>query len=348
MLEATLALRIGTLDLDVALEAAAGDAVALLGPNGAGKTTFLRALAGLVRLTRGEIRLDGTVLDDTARGVHVPTERRPIGLVFQEHLLFPHLTVLENVAFGLRARGRGRAALDLARAWLDRVELGELAAVKPAALSGGQAQRVALARSLATNPRLLLLDEPLAALDATTRATVRRELRRQLSSFTGVHILVTHDPLEAMAFADRLVILEAGRILQSGSVAEVAQRPRSRYVADLVGVNFLRGHGHDGRVDLDGGGTLAIPEAVNGPVFATIHPRAVALHRARPDGSPRNVWCGRIGPLDVQADRARVRIDGTPPIVAEVTPAAIQDLDLAAGGLVWVSVKATEIGVYPC
>jgi len=347
VLEATLALRIGTLDLDVALEAAAGDAVALLGPNGAGKTTFLRALAGLVRLTRGEIRLDGTVLDDTARGVHVPTERRPIGLVFQDHLLFPHLTVLENVAFGLRARGRGRAALDLARAWLDRVELGELAAVKPAALSGGQAQRVALARSLATNPRLLLLDEPLAALDATTRATVRRELRRQLSSFTGVHILVTHDPLEAMAFADRLVILEAGRILQSGSVAEVAQRPRSRYVADLVGVNFLRGHGHDGRVDLDGGGTLAIPEAVNGPVFATIHPRAVALHRARPDGSPRNVWRGRIGPLDVQADRARVRIDGTPPIVAEVTPAAIQDLDLAAGGLVWVSVKATEIGVYP-
>jgi len=326
MLRATVAVRLGTLDLDVAVDAAPGEIVALLGPNGAGKTTFLRAVAGLAALDRGRVELDEVVLEDTSRGVRMPPERRPIGVVFQDYLLFPHLTALENVAFGLRARGTsGPEARVRAASWLDRL----------------------LARALAVDPRLLLLDEPLAALDASARGSVRRDLRRHLASFAGIRIVVTHDPLEAVALADRLVILEGGRIVQTGSVAEVTQRPRSRYVADLVGVNLFRGVATAGHVALVGGAMVQSADGVEGEVFATIHPRAVALHRTRPEGSPRNVWHGHASALDFQGDRVRVGVEGEMSIVAEVTPAAVHDLDLAEGGEVWVSVKATEIGVYP-
>jgi molybdate transport system ATP-binding protein len=348
MLTAQVAVRLEALDLDVSLEAAPGEIVAVLGPNGAGKSTFLRAVAGLVPLTRGRVALDDVVLEDTARRIHLPPERRPIGVVFQDYLLFPHLTVLENVAFGLRARGvTGREARVRAASWLDRLGIGETAETKPRALSGGQAQRVALARALATDPRILLLDEPLAALDASARGTVRRDLKRHLASFAGIRIVITHDPLEAVALADRLVIVERGRVVQTGSPAEVTQRPRSRYVADLVGVNLLRGTATGGQVALPGGASLQSADGVDGEVFAVIHPRAVALHRARPEGSPRNVWRGRASALDFQGDRVRVGVEGEMPIVAEVTPAAVRDLDLAEGGEVWVSVKATEISVYP-
>jgi len=210
-LEARVGLRLGRLDLEVELAVGTGELVVLLGPNGAGKTTLLRALAGLVPLDRGRVVLDGAVLEDTAAGAWVPTERRPVGFVFQDYLLFPHLSALENVAFGLRARGLARAeARRRAAAWLDRVGLAAHAAARPRALSGGQAQRVALARAMVGEPRLLLLDEPLAALDAATRAEVRRDLRRHLASFGGTRLLVTHDPLEALALADRLVVLEGG------------------------------------------------------------------------------------------------------------------------------------------
>jgi molybdate transport system ATP-binding protein len=206
---------------------------------------------------------------------------------------------------------------------------------------------VALARALAIDPRLLLLDEPLAALDASARGSVRRDLKRHLASFAGIRIVITHDPLEAIALADRLVILERGRVVQTGSPADVTQRPRSRYVADLVGMNLLRGIAIAGQVALAGGATLQSADAVDGEVFAVVHPRAVALHRARPEGSPRNVWRGRASALDFQGDRVRVRVEGEMPIVAEVTPAAVRELELAEGGEVWVSVKATEITVYP-
>jgi len=348
MLTAQVAVRLGTLDLDVSIDATPGEIVAVLGPNGAGKTTFLRAVAGLVPLTQGRVVLDEVVLEDAARHVHVPPERRPIGVVFQEYLLFPHLTALENVAFGLRARGvAGSDARTRAGSWLERLGVGDCAEARPGALSGGQAQRVALARALAIDPRLLLLDEPLAALDASARGAVRRDLRRHLASFAGIRILITHDPLEAVALAERLVILERGRVVQTGSPAEVTQRPRSRYVADLVGVNLLRGTAARGLVALSGGAVLQSADGVDGDVFAVIHPRAVALHRARPEGSPRNVWRGRASALDFQGDRVRVGVEGEMPIVAEVTPAAVRELDLAEGGEVWVSVKATEISVYP-
>ena len=347
-LDAQIQATVGAFDLDVELSVAAGDVVAVLGPNGAGKTSLMRALAGLLTLAGGRVALDGNVLEEPAAGVRVPTERRPIGMVFQDYLLFPHLSVAENVAFGLRARGMAHApALAEAGRWLARVGLPVEGDRKPASLSGGQAQRVALARALASHPALLLLDEPMAALDASTRVELRRDLRRHLESFRGVRVLVTHDPVEAMAMADRLVVLEHGRVLQSGSPSEVTQHPRSRYVADLVGVNLFRGRASHDVITLAGGGTLTAAGAGNGDVFAVVHPRTVALFRSRPDGTPRNVWEGRAVDLDLQADRVRVYLAGSPSIVAEVTPAAVRELGLDRGDQVWIAVKATEVNVYP-
>jgi molybdate transport system ATP-binding protein len=332
----------------VELAIAPGEVAALLGPNGAGKTTVLRALAGLLRLAGGRVVLDGRVLEEPARRVSVPAERRPVGMVFQDYLLFPHLSVAENVAFGLRSRGVGRSqARRTAAAWLERLGLPGVADARPGTLSGGQQQRVALARALATEPRLLLLDEPLAALDVSVRAEVRRDLRRHLREFAGVNLLVTHDPLEAIALADRLIVIEAGRIVQAGTPAEVAERPRSRYVADLVGVNLLRGAAAGGVVEVAGGGRLEVVGSGSGEVFAVVPPSGVSLWRSRPDGSPRNVWRGRAAGLDLLGDRVRVRVEGSPSLVAEVTPAAVAELGLAEGTEVWVSVKATEVRVYP-
>jgi molybdate transport system ATP-binding protein len=347
-LQARVELTLGRLHLDVEVAVAGGELVVLLGPNGAGKTTLLRALAGLVALNRGRVVLDGRVLEDTAAKVRVATEERPIGFVFQDYLLFPHLSALENVAFGLRARGVPRhEARRRAAAWLDRVGLAGHAGARPGALSGGQAQRVALARAMVTDPRLLLLDEPLAALDAATRSEVRRDLRRHLDSFDGTRLLVTHDPLEAMTIGDRLVVVEDGRVTQSGTAAEVSARPRSRYVAELVGVNLYRGHAAGHAIRLGDGATLVAADDHHGEVFAAVHPHAVALHRRPPEGTPRNVWPGTAEAMEAVGDRVRVRVAGRVPIVAEVTPAAAAELRLGDGGPVWAAVKATEVSVYP-
>lgn len=347
-LEASIRLELGPLDLDMQISIDEGEVVALLGPNGAGKTTLLRAIAGLISFRSGRVRLDGKVLEDTATNQYVPTERRPIGFVFQDYLLFPHLNVLDNVAFGLRSRGMARAAAAVkATEWLERVGLRSYAGAKPAELSGGQRQRVALARALAPDPRLLLLDEPLAALDATTRAEVRRDLKRHLASFHGIRLVVTHDPLEAVALADRLIVMENGQLVQTGSPAEVTEHPRSQYVADLVGVNLLRGGADHGWVRTPGGRRVAAAGAESGEVFAVIHPRAVALHKSHPEGSPRNVWSGRASHIELMGNRVRVRIEGEVPLVAEVTPSALSELELVEGGEVWLSFKATDVGVYP-
>jgi molybdate transport system ATP-binding protein len=348
-LQARVQLTLGQLRLDAELAIASGELVVLLGPNGAGKTTLLRALAGLVPLDGGRVALDGTVLEETASRVRVATEQRPIGVVFQDYLLFPHLSALDNVAFGLRARGVPRAeARRLAAAWLERVGLADHAASRPRALSGGQAQRVALARAMVCAPRLLLLDEPLAALDAASRSEVRRDLRRHLASFDGIRLLVTHDPLEAMTMADRLVVLEHGRITQTGTAAQVSAQPRSRYVAELVGVNLFSGLADGHTIQLAaGGGVLVAADRHHGEVFAAVHPHAVALYRRPPEGTPRNVWAGTAETLEAVGDRVRVRIAGQVPLVAEVTPAAAGELRLADGGRVFASVKATEVRVYP-
>jgi molybdate transport system ATP-binding protein len=346
-LDADLHLALGTLRLEVALGATRGETVAVLGPNGAGKTTLLRALAGLAPIDRGRIALDGIVLDD-GNGVFVPPERRPVGVVFQNHLLFPHLDVLENVAFGLRSRGVSkRAARTRAQVALERVALPNIGRSKPSEISGGQAQRVALARAIATEPRLLLLDEPLSALDQSARNTVRQDLRRQLASFPGVRVLVTHDPVDAAALADRLVIVEHGAVVQEGTFSDVSTRPRSKYVADLIGVNLFRGRGEHDVVRLERGAVLAAPDAGTDEVFAVVHPRAVSLFPQRPSGSPRNVSSGRVEHIELLGDRVRVRTSGEIPLVAEITPAALQELALVEGDTVWTAMKATDVAVFP-
>jgi molybdate transport system ATP-binding protein len=347
-LDLNIGARIGDLALDVEISISTGEIAVLLGPNGAGKTSLLRTLAGLVALDRGHVTVDGDLLEDPRRGIRVPPERRPIGFVFQDYLLFPHLSVLENVAFGLRARGVHKIeARRVASEWLERMELARYAGARPRVLSGGQAQRVALARALAVRPRLLLLDEPLAALDAGTRIAMRRRLVRVLAEFEGTRLLVTHDPLEAMTLGDRLIVIEDGRVVQTGAPDELRERPRSDYVAGLVGLNLLRGKAGRGVVTLSSGAALVVPGVSDGDVYAAVHPRAVALYRTRPEGTPRNVWSGSVDSLDDEGDRIRVKVAGRLPIVAEVTPAAAAELRLAEGGSVWASVKATEIEVYP-
>lgn len=336
--------------LDVHLTAAPGEVVALLGPNGAGKSTALRALAGLVPLgAGGHTRLAGVDLEDPKRRLYTPPERRPVGVVFQDYLLFPHLSALENVAFGPRCQGVGRReARGLAADWLDRVGLAEHAGVKPGRLSGGQAQRVALARALATHPRLLLLDEPLAALDARTRVEVRATLRRHLTDFDGVAVVITHDPLDAMVLADRLTVIEAGHAVQDGTPAEVARHPRTDYVARLVGLNLYRGTTSAGGVDLPAGQRLVVAELPDTEeVFVAFPPAAVTLYRSRPDGSPRNLWQVEVGGMELHGDTVRVELTGPVPLLADVTPLAVAELELAPGKPVWAAVKATEARAYP-
>jgi len=347
-LEAAVVVGVGTLALDVALEVAEGEVLAVLGPNGAGKSTLLRCLAGLLPLRAGSIRIDGEPVDDPSAGCFVPPERRPVGVVFQDYLLFEHMSVLENVAFGLRSRRVPRVeARRVAAGWLDRVGLGAYAAERPAALSGGQAQRVALARALAPDPRLLLLDEPLAALDAATRASVRRDLRGHLASFAGMRVLVTHDPVDAYALAERVAVVEQGRVVQSGTLADVAARPRSRYVADLVGVNLVAGIVSHGELRTASGAVVVVADAAPGESFAVIKPHSIALTREAPIGSSaRNVLPGTIVDVDRLGDRARVRIDGPVPVTAEITVAALDSLALRPGDAVHAAIKATDIDVY--
>jgi molybdate transport system ATP-binding protein len=347
-LEARIVRTLGSLRLDLELAIKGGETVAILGPNGSGKSTLFRCLAGLLPIDEGHIDLDGRTVDDAERGVFVEPAKRPVAVVFQDYLLFPNMTAVDNVAFGLRARGTSKsAARAKAFAWLERVGLGDHAQHRPRELSGGQAQRVALARALATEPRLLLLDEPLAALDVGTRGDVRRDLRRHLSTFDGVRLLVTHDPVDAHSLAERVVILEAGHIVQTGTLADVTAQPRSRYIASLVGVNLLTGTGHGSTITTGTGGRIVGADPVDGPAYALIQPHAVALYPLAPEGSPRNVWASTVTDIDRQADRVRVRLDGDVPLVAEITPAALDDLVLRPGDRVWASVKATEIRTYP-
>ncbi|GHE32597.1 MULTISPECIES: ABC transporter ATP-binding protein [Streptomyces] len=346
-LDARLVVVRGSFRLDVTLTARPGEVVALLGPNGAGKTTALRALAGLAPLSPGaggRLRLDGVPLE------RMPPESRPVGVVFQDYLLFPHLTALDNVAFGPRCRGASRSeARAEAAEWLARLGLAEHAGARPRRLSGGQAQRVALARALATRPRLLLLDEPLAALDARTRLEVRAELRRRLAEFEAVAVLVTHDPLDAMVLADRLVVVEDGRVVQEGPPADIARRPRTDYIARLVGLNLYRGEAEGHTVRLLGGGpSITTTEELSGPAFVAFPPGAVTLHSERPVGaSARNLWRCEVTGLETHADQVRADLTGELRVLADLTTLSAAQLDLRPGVTVWATVKATQTHAYP-
>ncbi|MGY1834815.1 ABC transporter ATP-binding protein [Blastococcus sp. SYSU DS0510] len=344
-LTATVATRRGDLDLRVEVEVADGEVLALLGPNGAGKSTFVRVLAGLLPPDRGRVVVDGEVWDGD--GASVPAHRRALGMVFQDALLFPHLSVVDNVAFGLRTRGAARArARAAADEWLTRVGLEGMGSRRPAQLSGGQAQRAALARALVGDPALLLLDEPLSALDARTRLTVRAELRRHLGGFRGSTVLVTHDPVDAMALADRVVVVEEGRVVQAGTPAEVARRPRTDYVARLVGLSLLPGTGEGRVVRLDGGAVVVVAEEATGPVFAAVRPESVALYASRPDGSTRNLWRQRLVGATPHGATVRCELTGEVPLVADVTATSFAEMGLVPGAEVWAGVKASEVAVY--
>lgn len=344
-LEARVVVKRDAFVLDASLTIPPDRTLAVLGPNGAGKTTLVETLAGLIAIDRGSVRLGGRLLDDPDAGVFVEAARRRVGVVFQDGTLFPHLSALENVAFGLRATGVARSeARRRAAGWMAAVGLSALAERKPRALSGGQAQRVAFARALATDPEMLLLDEPFSALDITARAGLRRMLREHLSGYSGPCLLITHDPAEAFLLADELAILEAGSVVQEGTPDEIRLRPASRYAADLAGVNMVVGTA-SGHVLTVEGHPLVIADGVEGRVIATIHPRAISIHLDRPGGSPRNSWRTGIRHVDHHADRVRIQTGRPLTLTAEVTPEAQSSLDLFPGSSVWLSIKATEIHV---
>jgi molybdate transport system ATP-binding protein len=353
----------GSFRLSADLRVAPGEVLGILGPNGAGKTTLLRALSGLDALSNGSIRLGGLTLDDAATDTFVPTECRPVGLVFQNYRLFPHLDVRDNVAYAPRVKGAGRRqARAAADTWLERLDLTTLAGRRPHQISGGQAQRVALARALAANPSLLLLDEPLSALDAKTRVDVRAQLRSHIDQFTGPVLIITHDPLEAMIMADRLLVIENGHVVQQGSPADVARHPATQYVARLVGLNLYTGtlDAARSRVYLDDGGTFTVTLGDEGAVASAqavpsaprvlvgLRPSAISIHTARPThASPRNVWRGTVAALELLTDRVRVQVEATPPALVDISAAAVAELSLRPGTAVWLSAKATETEAYP-
>jgi molybdate transport system ATP-binding protein len=337
-------------DVDVAFTVAPGETVALLGPNGAGKSTVLAVAAGLLRPDRGEITLDGRPLTTTGgsgRHAWVAPHQREIALLAQDPLLFPHLTVRDNVEFAPRARGIARSqARASARHWLDQVGVAELADRKPSQISGGQAQRVAVARALAADPRLLLLDEPMAALDVAVTPALRQTLRSVLAERSV--ILVTHDALDALLLADTVIVLDRGRIVEQGPAAEVLTRPRSAFAARIAGLNILHGSWQGDRLQTPDG--AAVQGMLDGPIprdgdtaVAVFSPAAVSVFREPPGGSPRNVLAARITEIEPHGDRIRVRAAG---LSADVTAQAVAELDLVPGADVTFSVKATEVAVY--
>ena len=339
--------------VDLAFSVQTGETLALLGPNGAGKTTALDVIAGLLRPDHGRVVLGERPLTRAGREaasgghVHVAPHDRRTALLGQDPLLFPHLTALDNVAFGPRSGGASRKdSQETALRWLDEVGVSELRDRRPPQLSGGQAQRVAVARALAAEPDLVLLDEPLAAVDVAVAPALRQMLRRVLAGRTA--IVVTHDPLDALLVADRVVVLEQGSVVEDGRSSEVLSRPRSAFAARLAGLDMVMGTWSDGQVVTDDG--LAVRGLVDGEapapgdaVVAAFRPAAVAVYREPPQGSPRNVFAVTITELEPLGDLVRVRAGA---LSADVTVQAAAELELMAGQPVTFSVKATEVAIY--
>lgn len=332
-------------DFDVAIKVGDGEVLAVLGPNGAGKSTLLAIIAGLIRPDTGFVRVGDRLLTDRSSGIAVAPHRRSVGLLAQEPLLFPQLTAAANVAFGPRSQGVGRlAARRAARQWLAAVDAFDMADRKPGQLSGGQAQRVAVARALAADPEVLLLDEPFAALDAKSAPALRTLLRGVLASRARAVLLVTHDIVDALTLADRIVVLESGRVSEQGAVRAVLARPRSAFAAKIAGLNLLLGTATDtGLADI--AGTVEDGCVPGHPAAAVFSPAAVAIYPDQPGGSPRNVFAVRIA--EVEARGSGVRVYAGTGLMADITAAAAADLDLDPGRQVYFVVKASEVAVYP-
>jgi len=388
-LDAAVTVRRKAFTLDVAVTVEPGEVLAVLGPNGAGKSTLLGALAGLLVPDEGLVRLGGRLL--TGGGTFVPPERRRVGLMGQDPLLFPHLTAVENIAFGPRSQGVSRVrARATAHEWLERLTLAEYGNRRPAQLSGGQRQRVALARALAAEPELLLLDEPLGALDAQTVPEVRQVLRTYLRASGTTTILVTHDVLDAAMLADRVLVLADGAVTDSGSTAAILAAPRSEFSAALAGLNLLTGTA-DATADEGAVVTVsAVGASISGltaervgagdAAAVVFPPSAVAVYPQAVAGSPRNSWPAVVTALEPGPSAIRVRLalgtgGSTVPVTgavvdsvtgtavdsvtgpgaggeagaavsADLTPAAVAELDLSPGSRVFLAVKATEVRVY--
>jgi molybdate transport system ATP-binding protein len=356
VLEVQVEKRLGSFTLAAALEVPDASVIVVVGESGSGKSTLLRLIAGLVSPDRGRIALGTCTLDDVAAGLHVPARERPVGYVPQDYALFPHLTVRENVGFGLRARGdRGDAPRRRVYQALDRLGVASLAGQRPHQLSGGQQQRVALARALVLEPGILLLDEPLAALDPPTRRTVRAELRRLLAGLPCASVFVTHSPAEALAFGEHIAVLESGRVTQHGTRDSLLREPRTRYIAEFLGTNLFRARvtrrATDGIAHLAAGGgeILAAGSDIGDEVFALVDPRDITLSLERPSGSAQNVLHGpveEIQPEPPHGDRLRVSLATRPPLVAELTSAAADRLALRPGAGVYAAFKATGVRLF--
>jgi molybdate transport system ATP-binding protein len=346
-LQVDVAVRRGSFTLDATVQVAPGEVVAVLGRNGSGKSTLLAAIAGLLRPDTGRIVLDGRVLTDTAAGVALAPHRRRIGLLAQQPLLFPHLSVLDNVAFAPRAAGGSRqAAREAARRHLTEVDATQFAPRRPGRLSGGQAQRVALARALASDPELLLLDEPLSAVDVEFAPALRSLLATVLAD--RLALIVTHQVIDALVLADRVVVLDGGRVVEQGPTREVLTRPRSAFAARLAGLNLVSGTATLGGLRADDGTELSGMTELTVPGVAAVAvftPAAVAVYLDQPEGSPRNVVHDRVAALEPNGTLVRVR--GVGGLAADITPVAAVELGLHTRADVWLAVKAAEVAIYP-
>jgi molybdate transport system ATP-binding protein len=355
MLDLQVTKRLGAFTLEAGLSVDDRSVMVLVGESGSGKSTLLRLLAGLVHPDRGRISVDGEAWFDGDAGSALPASDRDVGYVAQDYALFPHLTAAANVAFGLRAQGVGSA--DTARRVaiaLDRLGVGALAHRRPHQLSGGQQQRVAIARAIVLEPRLLLLDEPLSALDAQTRRTIRAELRRLLADLPCVTFYVTHSPAEALAFGEQIAVLEAGRVSQCGTRDDLMRHPRSAYVAEFLGVNLFRGAvaargtASGPHITLPEGELVIAQGGGEADLSVVVHPREITLALEAPSGTARNVFAGTIeelAPEPPSGDRVRVSLATTPPLIAEVTRDAVASLGLAPGMNVYASFKASGVAV---
>lgn len=359
-LHTQVVVRLGSFVLDVALTVRSGEVVALLGPNGSGKSTLLNAIAGLIPLDSGVVTVDGTTLSSTplagrSGAVSIPTSRRGIGLLGQDPLLFPHLSALENVAFGQRSQGKHRAAArHQAAEWLGAVGLSGLEDRTPMTLSGGQQQRVAIARALAAEPDVLLLDEPLAALDIQTAARIRTLLREKIADAQMTTVLVTHDVLDTIVLADRVAILHSGRIVDDGPKARVLGEPRNHFIAALAGMNLVTGTAQsDGTVALHDGRRFSgregdIPIAEGTVTSVVFRPSAVRVDTVPPaDGAAPNQWSATIDALEPASGGIRIRTVEDPAITVELSPVEAAELGLESGRRVWLSVPVGEVSTYP-
>ena len=353
MLRVEASTRLSDFTLEVALEAPAGRCLALAGPSGAGKSTVLRIVAGLLRPDRGRVSCGGETWLDRERGIDLAPERRGCGYVFQDYALFEHLTAWQNVAYGLRHLPRRERRRE-AEALLERFGLGDRAGARPRTLSGGERQRVAVARALALRPRALLLDEPLSALDARTRASAGRELAAVLRAAEVPALLVTHDFAEAAALGDRVAVIDAGRVVQHGAPEELAATPASAFVADFAGAVVLHGTaraGSDGLtvVELDGGGRLSSTDAADGRVAASVYPWEIVIEPldAPRTGSARNRLVAEIVSVTSVGGRVRLGLSAGQPLIAEVSEAAVGALDLRPGARVAATWKAAATRLVP-